>query len=49
MSIAPGLFETPMLDSLPENAREALGKMTPFPKRLCQPINFKFTWSNSSY
>jgi len=31
MTIAPGLFDTPLLASLPEAAREALGKMVPFP------------------
>ncbi|SFQ95407.1 3-hydroxyacyl-CoA dehydrogenase [Desulfoscipio geothermicus] len=40
MGIAPGLFETPMFDSLPEAAREALGKMTPFPPRLGRPSEF---------
>ncbi|MBN2515899.1 MAG: 3-hydroxyacyl-CoA dehydrogenase [Deltaproteobacteria bacterium] len=34
MTIAPGLFHTPMLAILPEDAREALGKMVPFPQRL---------------
>src|SRR5699024_2256778 len=34
MTIAPGLFETPLFASLPEPAKEALGKMTPFPSRL---------------
>ncbi|WP_281658829.1 3-hydroxyacyl-CoA dehydrogenase [Halobacillus sp. Cin3] len=40
MAIAPGLFETPMFDRLPEQAREALGQMTPFPKRLGKPYEF---------
>ncbi len=40
VAIAPGLFETPMFDSLPESAREALGKMTPFPPRLGRPSEF---------
>jgi 3-hydroxyacyl-CoA dehydrogenase / 3-hydroxy-2-methylbutyryl-CoA dehydrogenase len=40
MSIAPGLFETPMFDTLPESARETLGKMTPFPQRLGQPSEY---------
>lgn len=40
MTIAPGLFETPMLAGLPEKARESLGKMTPFPKRLGKPAEF---------
>ncbi|HEX7065461.1 MAG TPA: 3-hydroxyacyl-CoA dehydrogenase [Bacillales bacterium] len=34
MTIAPGVFETPLFAKLPEKAREALGKMTPFPSRL---------------
>jgi len=40
MTIAPGLFETPMLAGLPEKAKEALNKMIPFPKRLGKPIEF---------
>lgn len=40
MSIAPGLFETPMFDKLPESAKEALGDMTPFPPRLGKPYEF---------
>ncbi|GGC99506.1 3-hydroxy-2-methylbutyryl-CoA dehydrogenase [Thalassobacillus devorans] len=40
MSIAPGLFETPMFATLPESAREALGKMTPFPSRLGKPAEY---------
>lgn len=34
MTIAPGLFETPMTDSLPEDVREAIGRDIPFPPRL---------------
>ncbi len=40
MTIAPGLFNTPMLAILPEAAREALGKMVPFPQRLGEPMEF---------
>ncbi len=40
VTIAPGLFETPMLQSLPDSAREALGKMVPFPSRLGKPSEF---------
>lgn len=40
MTIAPGLFETPMLGGLPEKAKEALSKMMPFPKRLGKPSEF---------
>jgi len=37
MSIAPGIFDTPMLAGLPEAARESLGKQVPFPSRLGRP------------
>jgi len=40
MTIAPGLFQTPMMSVLPEAAREALGKMVPFPRRLGDPSEF---------
>lgn len=40
MSVAPGLFETPMFDAIPEKARQALGEMTPFPRRLGKPEEF---------
>jgi 3-hydroxyacyl-CoA dehydrogenase/3-hydroxy-2-methylbutyryl-CoA dehydrogenase len=40
MTIAPGLFNTPMLSILPKEAREALGKMVPFPSRLGDPMEF---------
>ncbi len=40
MTIAPGLFNTPMLEILPEDAREALGKMIPFPSRLGKPYEY---------
>lgn len=40
MTIAPGLFKTPMLESLPEKVQAALGQMIPFPKRLGQPSEF---------
>jgi Dehydrogenases with different specificities (related to short-chain alcohol dehydrogenases) len=40
MTIAPGLFNTPMLASLPENVRDALGKMVPFPPRLGKPSEY---------
>jgi NAD(P)-dependent dehydrogenase (short-subunit alcohol dehydrogenase family) len=39
-TIAPGLFDTPMLAGLPEAARESLGKQTPFPARLGQPREY---------
>jgi NAD(P)-dependent dehydrogenase (short-subunit alcohol dehydrogenase family) len=34
VSIMPGLFHTPMLEAIPVEAREALGKNVPFPARL---------------
>ena len=37
VSIAPGIFDTPMLATLPEAARQALGAAVPFPRRLGQP------------
>jgi len=40
LTIAPGLFDTPMLAQLPENVRIALGRMVPFPKRLGWPSEF---------
>jgi 3-hydroxyacyl-CoA dehydrogenase / 3-hydroxy-2-methylbutyryl-CoA dehydrogenase len=40
MTIAPGLFNTPMVAGLPEAAREALAKMPPFPKRLGHPEEY---------
>ena len=39
-TIAPGLFLTPMLLGLPEEAREALGGVTPFPSRLGKPEEY---------
>jgi NAD(P)-dependent dehydrogenase (short-subunit alcohol dehydrogenase family) len=36
-TIAPGLFDTPLLAGLPEAARASLGKQVPFPPRLGQP------------
>jgi NAD(P)-dependent dehydrogenase (short-subunit alcohol dehydrogenase family) len=40
VTIAPGLFKTPMLESLPEKVQAALGQMVPFPKRLGKPPEF---------
>lgn len=37
MTIAPGIFETPMLMGMPEEVRTALGTMVPFPPRLGKP------------
>jgi len=40
MSIAPGIFDTPLLASLPEDAKQSLGKQVPFPPRLGRPDEF---------
>jgi NAD(P)-dependent dehydrogenase (short-subunit alcohol dehydrogenase family) len=40
VTIAPGLFETPMMSSLPKEAQESLGKSVPFPSRLGRPAEF---------
>ena len=40
VTIAPGLFETPLLGGLPESARQALAANIPFPKRLGQPPEY---------
>jgi NAD(P)-dependent dehydrogenase (short-subunit alcohol dehydrogenase family) len=39
-TIAPGLFDTPLLAGLPEEARQALGAQIPFPPRLGRPEEF---------
>jgi NAD(P)-dependent dehydrogenase (short-subunit alcohol dehydrogenase family) len=39
-TIAPGLFDTPLLGTLPESAREALGAAVPFPSRLGRPAEY---------
>lgn len=40
MAVAPGIFHTPMVDSLPEEVQQALGDSVPFPKRLGKPVEF---------
>jgi len=40
VSIAPGLFHTPMMASLPAEAQESLGKTVPFPPRLGRAAEF---------
>ena len=39
-TIAPGLFDTPLLAALPEEARQALGAGIPFPQRLGTPPEY---------
>ncbi|TDE16797.1 3-hydroxyacyl-CoA dehydrogenase [Dyadobacter psychrotolerans] len=40
MTIAPGLFETPLMLGLPEEARLSLGQQVPFPPRLGRPDEY---------
>ena len=40
MTIAPGLFDTPLLAALPDNVKTALGAMVPFPPRLGRPAEY---------
>jgi len=40
MTIAPGIFDTPLLAGLPEPARISLGKQVPFPSRLGKPEEY---------
>lgn len=40
VTIAPGLFETPLLGALEEDIKDSLGKQVPFPSRLGQPSEY---------
>src|SRR5207245_8081376 len=40
MTIAPGIFDTPMLASMPAEVQASLGKMVPFPPRLGRPDEY---------
>jgi NAD(P)-dependent dehydrogenase (short-subunit alcohol dehydrogenase family) len=40
MTIAPGIFDTPLLAGLPEAARVSLGQQVPFPSRLGRPDEY---------
>jgi NAD(P)-dependent dehydrogenase (short-subunit alcohol dehydrogenase family) len=40
MTIAPGIFDTPLLSTLPDPVRVSLGKQVPFPQRLGRPAEF---------
>jgi NAD(P)-dependent dehydrogenase (short-subunit alcohol dehydrogenase family) len=40
MTIAPGIFDTPMMAGLPEPARQSLGQQVPFPSRLGRPEEY---------
>ncbi len=43
MSIAPGVFMTPMVSGMPDNVKEALAAGVPFPSRLGNPAEFAYT------
>jgi NAD(P)-dependent dehydrogenase (short-subunit alcohol dehydrogenase family) len=40
VTIAPGLFLTPLMDSLPKDVQESLGRQVPFPSRLGRPDEY---------
>src|SRR5665811_500690 len=40
VTIAPGLFLTPMLEGLPQAAQDSLGTQVPFPSRLGRPSEY---------
>jgi NAD(P)-dependent dehydrogenase (short-subunit alcohol dehydrogenase family) len=40
VSIAPGIFDTPLMAGLPEDARRSLGAQVPHPARLGRPDEF---------
>ena len=40
MTVAPGLFGTPMMMGLPQDVQDSLGRAVPFPPRLGRPDEF---------
>lgn len=40
VSIAPGVFDTPMMQAMPQNVRDAIGATVPFPPKLGDPDDF---------
>jgi NAD(P)-dependent dehydrogenase (short-subunit alcohol dehydrogenase family) len=40
MTVAPGIFKTPLMASLPQEAQDSLGKQVPFPPRLGRPDEY---------
>jgi NAD(P)-dependent dehydrogenase (short-subunit alcohol dehydrogenase family) len=40
VTIAPGIFYTPMMASMPQNVQDSLGKQVPFPSRLGKPEEY---------
>ncbi|MEO7199841.1 MAG: SDR family oxidoreductase, partial [Dokdonella sp.] len=43
MTIAPGIFWTPMVDGMPDSVQESLSASIPFPSRLGRPEEFAST------
>jgi len=46
MTIAPGVFMTPMVSGMPDHIKEALGAAVPFPSRLGNPEEFANSMSH---
>lgn len=42
MTIAPGIFETPLLMGMTDEVRQSLGQQVPFPSRLGKPDEYAF-------
>jgi NAD(P)-dependent dehydrogenase (short-subunit alcohol dehydrogenase family) len=40
MTVAPGIFATPMMKAMPQETQDSLGKQTPFPARLGEPDEY---------
>ena len=40
MTIAPGIFATPMVEAMPQEVQDSLGNLVPFPSRLGRPAEF---------
>jgi NAD(P)-dependent dehydrogenase (short-subunit alcohol dehydrogenase family) len=40
VTIAPGIFETPMLEGMPQEVQDSLAKQVPFPSRLGKPAEY---------
>ena len=48
MTIAPGIFRTPMLAGMPQDVQDSLGQQVPFPPRLGDPPNMQHLRCTSS-
>ena len=40
VTVAPGIFDTPMMAGLPTTVKDDMAQMVPFPKRLGKPVEF---------